>query len=177
MRRLILPKIYLNHFEAPLIFLVGPIKGAPFWQDKAIELIHSQNPEIYVVSPSNKVRPEYIMEQMTGDNARFLRQTLWERYYLELAAKKGSIVAFLPKEVEHLCGHAYARDTRGELGEFRGIMRYDKKFPLVIGAEKGFDGFSVLKDNFSVVCPGLKFFSSLEETCSEGVKLAIANFS
>jgi hypothetical protein len=36
MGKVIIPKTYVKDIEAPLIFLAGPVKGAPNWQDEAI---------------------------------------------------------------------------------------------------------------------------------------------
>ena len=47
---LIVPKYYLAHVGR-LIFLAGPIKGAPNWQDNAIELILDLEPSLFIASP------------------------------------------------------------------------------------------------------------------------------
>jgi hypothetical protein len=43
MAGVIIPKTYVTMITDPLIFLAGPILGAPNWQDKAIEILFSQN--------------------------------------------------------------------------------------------------------------------------------------
>jgi hypothetical protein len=69
-------------------------------------------------------------------------------------------------------GKDYARDTRGELGEWRGQLKHDKNVRFVIGAEQGFDGLDIIKCNSSAVSPGIEFYSTLEKTCEEAVRLA-----
>ncbi len=170
--RLILPKTYVRDIDNALIFLAGPIACAPLWQDKAIEIIHSKNPDIYIASPSKKLRMEYLDKAMPGDKTKFPKQLDWERYYLELASKKGVILFWLPKEKQHSCEKTYTRDTTGELGEWRGRLIYDKNIKLVIGGEVGFDGLDIIKRNYLAVKPDMKFHSGLEETCEEAVSLA-----
>lgn len=169
--RIILPKVYVPDIKEKIIFLAGPIKGAPKWQDKAIRIIHSQNPQIYLASPSKHLREEYLQSALKGDETKFPRQLNWERYYLELTSERGSIMFWLPKEESHFYDRAYARDTRGELGEWRGRLVYNSNIRLAIGGEELFDGLDVIKRNFTSLFPKMKFFSTLEETCAEAVRL------
>ncbi len=37
--------------DGPLIFLAGPIQGAPDWQSEAISIIHDIDPAIAIASP------------------------------------------------------------------------------------------------------------------------------
>ncbi|MBU2496842.1 MAG: nucleoside 2-deoxyribosyltransferase domain-containing protein [Nanoarchaeota archaeon] len=174
MGKLILPKTYIENIDDALIFLAGPIKGAPLWQDKAIELIHSQDPNIYIISPSKEIREEYLNNKLKGSENKFSTQLDWERYYLDLSLKKGVILFWLPKQKEN-CNKAYARDTLGELGELRGRLIYNKNIKLVIGGEEDFDGFDVIKRNYFAISPEMKFYSTLKETCQQAVKLTYPN--
>ncbi len=38
MAKVIIPKTYVKEVQTSLIFLAGPIRGAPNWQDEAIRL-------------------------------------------------------------------------------------------------------------------------------------------
>ena len=41
--------------EAPLVFLAGPIQGAPLWQEDAIKILAQLNPELWVASDRKSV--------------------------------------------------------------------------------------------------------------------------
>ena len=178
MPRLILPNQYVS-VDNPLIFLAGPMRGAPLWQDKAIEIISSKNPDIYIASPSKKLRTEYILDAIKGDDTKFSRQTNWEAHYIEYSSKNGAVIVWLPAQVFPMpinkrtgFPKPYARDTRGEYGELRGSMKYDKNIRFVVGYEENFDGWDVAKENFLRVSPNISFYSTLEDTCEEAVRLA-----
>src|SRR5262249_16051903 len=125
--KLILPKrmVKLVPEQWPIFFLAGPIKGGRSWQKNAAELLERLVGECFVASP------------LIFDGAdlpigipNFDRQLDWERHYLELGSERGCIVFWLPcEDRENPCpkDHPYARDTRGELGEWRGrLMNNDK---------------------------------------------------
>jgi hypothetical protein len=171
MDRVILPKKQVEIDDA-LIFLGGPITNAPLWQDRAIEILRSLDKSIYLASPHKRAETFDNKNNSKIQKDTFLKQLSWERHYLELASKNGAILFWLPVAQSHDCNRSYARDTRGELGEWRGRMAYDKEVKIVIGGEEGFDGFDIIKRNFLAVNPNLKFYSSLEETCLQALKLA-----
>ncbi len=180
-KRIILPKTYVLTDNASLIFLAGPIKGAPRWQDKGIETIHTINNQIYVVSPSNKVREEYLEDRLRGTKSDFPYQLNFERHYLKSASesKKGAIIFWLPKQREPMpinpetdFTQPYARDTRPETAGWGWkLLESNPKANVIVGGEEGFDGFDVIKRNFLAVKPDMKFYSTLEETCLEAIKL------
>jgi hypothetical protein len=102
----------------------------------------------------------------------FDKRLNWERHYLKIASRQGAILAWLPNETQHDCEKVYGRDTRGELGEWRGRLVYDSSIKLVLGGEPGFDGIEMIKRNFLAVSPDMKFYSTLEETCAEAARQA-----
>lgn len=51
MAGIIIPKTYVERVNEPLIFLAGPIRSAPNWQDTAIELLFAKRNDISVASP------------------------------------------------------------------------------------------------------------------------------
>ena len=74
--RLILPNTYLDNLNAPLVFLVGPIKLAPLWQDAAIEKISTTAPDLYIVSPSKHVREGFFKNSLRGEQYIYLRASI-----------------------------------------------------------------------------------------------------
>jgi len=179
--RLVLPKDCVE-LNAPLIFLMGPISGTLPWQDYAINTILEISKKVYVASPSKRLRTEYLDESIkTGKE--FDRQLDWEIFYLRRASdinRKGCILAWLPAQADEMPVQSftgrprvYARDTRAELGRWgTGALAYNPNHKIVVGGEAGFDGIDVIKRNFLDVKSDFKFYSSLEETCREAVRVA-----
>ena len=63
-------------------------------------------------------------------------------------------------------------DTRGELAEWRMRVKYEKA-RVVIGAEAGFIGLSMIQRNYwHVLGDDFPFYKSIEETADAAVKLA-----
>ncbi len=171
-KNVIIPKDYMENIPAPVIFLVGPMGGTAKWHDWAIDFIHSRDPGICVASPEPILSKKHLDNTLKGDMPDFERRLDWERNYLEVASMQGAILAWLPNETQHDCGKVYGRDTRGELGEWRGRLVYDSAIQIIIGGEPGFDGIEMIKRNFLAVYPDMKFYSTLEKTCAEAARRA-----
>src|SRR4051794_35861268 len=111
--KLLLPALY-EPIAGPLVFLAGPIHGAPDWQSQAIAVLQGIAPALHIACP-RRIRP-------TGP-FNFNAQVDWETHHLRRAAEHGAILFWLASEVEHDCGRAYAQTTRFELGEWK--MRHE----------------------------------------------------
>ncbi len=173
----IIPKTYVEDIPWPLIFLAGPIRGAPCWQDHAISLILSENKGIVIASPRGDIRDRIKPYILVGDDTYFLRQRAWERHYLDLAGKKhqsGAILFWLPGEIEHTCEKLYGAMTRLELGEWMTNYRHDPSVRFCVGTDGKFSELSTILYDLSLDAPDKKMFSTLEETCSEAVRLALS---
>jgi hypothetical protein len=181
--KIILPKRWLdiNPENDALFFLVGPIKGGDDWQYQAIEKLrqhnfHRKNLCIAVPCRYNAGHALYDFAVESSGHRTFEHQTPWERIYLELASKSnpGGIVAWLPRESTYkprTDGQPYARDTYGELGEWRGRMMSDPSIRFTLGVELGFLGLEVIQRNFdSALNRHFPIYSSLEETIDAAVK-------
>lgn len=120
-----------EEITGPLIFLAGPIQGAPDWQSEAIGLL-SVNPHVSIASPrrASQARGEFSDED-------YSLQVLWEWDHMSRAGENGVILFWLAREMVGVPGRAYAQTTRFELGEtvarhiFTGIR-------VVVGLEEGF---------------------------------------
>lgn len=145
----------------PIIFLAGPIQGAQDWQEEAIKIIHSLNPNIIIASP----RREYL----EGDFV-YEKQVDWETYYLRKAGKSGAIIFWMAKEFEHRHDRAYAQTSRFELAEWKVKHEWDGA-NIVVGVDNGFTGARYIKRRMAQDCPDLSVFDSLEATCKEAVAL------
>ncbi len=183
--QLILPKQFIEDGSAsyPTFFLAGPIKGGGDWQHAAcLELLEEvQDADFQVVVPC-RWKPEHPLYQHRCDGldeTRFSRQTTWERQCLEIAAKSvfgGCVIFWLPCESPNsprTDGHPYARDSYGELGEWRGRMMHEPDLRVVVGAEKDFPGLDVIHHNFErALNREFPIYETLEETIARAVELS-----
>lgn len=146
--------------KTPLIFLAGPIQGAPDWQSKATDIIHSQVPEIAIASP----RKEYPEGTFVYED-----QVDWETHYLSRAANFGATMFWLARQTEETPGRAYAQTSRFELGECK--MRHERDGAiLVVGIEDGFGNSRYIRRRLNQDCPDVPILDSLQATCVETVE-------
>lgn len=144
----------------PLVFLAGPIQGAPNWHREAIELM--KNPEIDIASPR--------YEGTKRNDDEYFDQIKWEHYHLEEAAKNGVILFWMAKEVKHACDRAYAQTSRYELGEAVTLHCW-KGIKIVVGIEEGFSNARYLRYTIPKRAPGIALCDTLEATCAKTLEL------
>ncbi len=158
--------------KAPMFFLAGPILGGGDWHVPMTQLLRSRFGDPVIANPSHypETHP-HRKEALPGSKGSFRYALEWERHFLAQAAGEawpsGCIIFWLAREsatAPRQDGAPYAMDTRGELGEWRGRLIGNRKVRLVIGAENGFPGLSIIKHNFEAVVPGFKIASTMEET-------------
>ena len=137
----------------PVIFLNGPIQGAPMWQPEAAKLILARQ-QIAIASP----RKDYSNETFVYE-----KQVDWETHFRQRAAKLGVHLFWLAKQVEDTPGRAYAQTTRLELGESKMLHERDG-INLVIGIEPGFGNERYIRRRFSQDCPDVPITDNLQET-------------
>jgi len=147
----------------PLIFLAGPIIGAPNWQQEAVNIIHRQNSDIIIASPRHldKKQDSFLLEQ----------QVDWESFHLNKAANNGVILFWLAKEIEHRCDRPYAQTTRFELGEWKTKQQNNDFMYLVVGIEDGFTNSHYIERRLQQDCPNVPISRKLEETCNNAIKM------
>ena len=178
MKKVIIPRSFVNlSNNVPLIFLAGPIRGAPIWQDEAIGLLFSKTKEdLVVASPRRGIRNGFSGYVVQGNGDGFPRQRAWELHYLERAAtgteRKGAIMFWLPGEKEHDCKKAYGAMTRIELGQWMTRYRFESPVRMCIGTDGKFSEIDTIRYDLDVNAPGLRVYDSLEETCSEALRIA-----
>lgn len=165
--------------EGSLIFLAGPIQGAPDWHSDALMLIRDLDPNVNIASPHRYV---------ANKPSEYSEQVDWETYHLDQAGYgQGCVLFWLAREERRdiidlirglidrwLAGEdarAHAQTTRIELSRWceriatRGVK-------VVIGIEKGFTGEKYIRYTFPKEYPGIQIVDSLEETCRIAVDLA-----
>lgn len=158
---LILPPDY-PEIEGQLIFLAGPIQGAPDWQQQAIDYLQQKAPALHIASPKR---------QYLGGAFDYETQVDWESYHLKRAAQQGVILFFLAKEQEHFCERAYAQTTRFELAEWKTRQLYEP-VKIVIGLEHGFTGERYIKHRLQQDNPQIPMVYSLALACEKCIELA-----
>jgi hypothetical protein len=171
MSNLILPNHEIE-VTKPVIFLAGPIRSAPEWQEEAIKylLTNFKNLDFNIASPTRetKIGGEYLLP---GEK-KFLRQRAWERHYLNLAADNGAILFWLPGEATHDCNKVYGAITRMELGQWMTNYRHDPSKKVCFGTDGKFPEMRTIEYDLELDCPDKKIFGTLEETCNEAIRLA-----
>ncbi len=157
----------------PVIFLAGPIRNAPHWQDDAIRYLLDKNVDVFVASPRRAIE-ESLKSFVELDNPGyelFPRQRAWEQYYLYQAADDGCILFYLPKEAEVKddLEKVYAHITMMELGEWIARHKANPSMNLVIATDGNFPEWSTIE--FELRTEGItSIFTSLEEGLDEVIK-------
>jgi hypothetical protein len=157
---LIVPPDY-PEVAGPLVFLAGPIQGAPNWQAEAIRRLGGLDPAIHVANPRRDYLPgEFVYDQ----------QVDWETHHLRRAGAAGVILFWLADEAAHDCGRAYAQTTRFELAEWK--VRHERDGAnLVIGLGPRFTGAKYIRRRFAQDCPRVPLCATLDEACRHAAAL------
>lgn len=160
--------------ELPVIFLAGPIRNAPKWQEEAIKILLEKNENVFVASPTRKVHPHLMpfMEVDKDEYEVFPRQRAWEQYYLNTASQKGCIIFNLPKEAEvkEFPDKIYAHITMMELGEWIARCKQDKEINLVICTDGNFSEWSTIEFEIKTELPMVPIVNSLEKAIETALK-------
>jgi len=130
-----------------IIFLAGPIQGAPEWQEDFIKTLEKEfkdsklSKNVVIANPKR-------LEDFNKEDFSYDEQVNWESYYLDKASKQGIIVFWLPVEKEKVKGRSYAQTSRFEIGEWFAKGQDIKDFKIVIGHEKDFEGVRYIGKKF-----------------------------
>jgi hypothetical protein len=177
------PTIIAKEPIEPFFFLMGPILGGNGWQQKACLEIEKHVPDATIAVPCRWERDHPFYKYFIGSDTFTTEQLSWERKYLELAGEKasdGCIIVWLPcesKKNPRNDGQPYARDTYGELGEWRGRLIHNPNLRITIGAESEFPGIDVIRRNYAQALGRNDYpiHSTLEETISHAVRVTRNN--
>lgn len=156
----------------PIIFLAGPIQGAPDWQAKAISQLAEDKSDVSFAIASPR------RTDVTWKNA-YDEQVEWETRYLKRAARDGVILFWLAKEETPIPGRSYAQTSRYELGEWLTAFKGCGCRHLVIGIEDGFTGAKYIRKraelhkldeiDYFTKAPKLTVRTSLAATCLDAI--------
>jgi hypothetical protein len=171
MGKVILPNTYVENIKFPLIFLAGPIRGAPDWQSKAIEILLAKNSNLFIASPRGRLKENIFQYIASGKQDYFPRQRAWERHYIDIASKKGGLMFWLPEQATDIGKKPYASMSRIELGEAIGRYREDNTTRFCAGCPGNFQDLDAIEDDLMAYAPRL-IYDTLEKTCDEVLRLA-----
>ena len=172
-RKVILPINELYECEK-LIFLAGPIIGAPFWQDSAIDIIQGLDSEINIACPTPH---ENVNKRHWKDNPLEVRDFVryandwpeveWQERYINQAREGGCLLFWLPRQEDFDTDYNYARTTRSEIAEQLYLPGN-----LVVGNDHAFQGADYIRYKLRKHRPETVICDTLEQTCREAVRLA-----
>lgn len=119
-----------DYSNKKIVFLAGPIKGAPDWQAQAIKDLADL--DIYVANPRRK----------NVQNFNLDLQVDWESKFLALA---DVIMFWIPPKDTDVTGRDYAQTTRFELSEWAAKTHYNREYKkIVVGIDNAFFGKSYI---------------------------------
>ncbi len=159
--RLVLQPPEIVGVEGEVIFLGGPIQGAPLWHPQAAAKVHGIDKSIVIASPSKGEAPREYEDKEQID---------WETHYLARAAFKGVVLFWLPEQVTPTPGRAYAQTSRFELGEWA-AKHQAGSVKLVVGLEPRFGNAPYIRRRFGQDYPDVPILSNLDDTCESAVEL------
>lgn len=147
--------------EKQVVFLGGPIQGAPDWQQEAIGTFDRLAGDLVVASPRKDYAPgEFVYEH----------QVDWETHFLRRAGRLGAVMFWLARQAEETPGRAYAQTSRLELGEMK-VRHQAKGEKLVIGIDEGFGNERYIRRRFGQDCPDVPILNNLQDTCAATLEL------
>jgi hypothetical protein len=157
----------ITPIDGPLVFLAGPIQGAPDWQAEALRWFADRAAALAVASP----RRQYPAHEFD-----YGAQVDWETHHLRRAAECGVILFWLAREAVPVPGRSYAQTSRFELAEWK--VRHERDgVRLVVGIEDGFSGARYIRHRFGRDCPRVPLVASLSAACAAAVELVGAPVS
>ena len=123
--------------DEEVVFLAGPIQGAPDWQSDFATRIMERRPGLVIATPRAPI-------DIQRDEFDFNAQVDWEDEHLWRAAKLGGIVFYFAaqdKALPYREGRAYAQTTRIELGKILGWRKF-MPLNLAVGFDLDYEGGS-----------------------------------
>lgn len=124
--------------DMPLVFLAGPVQGAPNYHDEFAETLLTGSDKIAVASPRRTP-----VDQIRFDSEE---QVEWEFESRDRAYELGVTGIWMAAQdmtdMTYPEGRAYAQTTRIEFGETVGRAIYNKDLLSVVGFEDGYNGGS-----------------------------------
>ena len=140
-----------------VVFLGGPIQGTWDWQALAASRLLEADSNLQIANPR---RPR------VGLGFNWKEQVDWESEHLALAARRGVVMFWLARELEHNPARAYAQTSRFELGEWSAKAAAGRA-KLAVGVEAGFSGERYIRRRLGQA--GLPVADSLDDVCAAAI--------
>ena len=166
------PKAYQPVSGGPVIFLAGPIHGAPPWQPHAFDLIRELDGTMIVVTPRRFHSPDHYRYRTTSTLQTFHRQRAWERHYMDMASQRGCVLFWLPGPAGPLDGMVYGATTRYEMGLWSSRFAHDSTVGLCVGTDGAFPTVHTIAYDLEHEMAGRTVHTTLEDTVRAAVETA-----
>lgn len=131
--RLLVPPHYTDvEDEPPIVFLGGPIQGAPDWQTPTADRLLAAHDQLLVASPRRTELDE---------NFNKRKQVEWELDHLWLAMQLGGVAFWFAAQDHSLpyrLGRPYAQTSRVEVGAVSMMQRIDPSTRVWVGFDKDY---------------------------------------
>lgn len=182
-RQIVLPHTLLPPCELEgkkIIFTAGPIPGGEDWQYRCIELLYQKAPgPLIVACPCRyKLGHPLFEHRAIGENDGIPSQVPWERHWLTLASKLGSILFWAPVEskINPRTLGEYATGTKREFYEWFYRTLDDPFVNIVLGAEADFPNIEEIALLFGgLLCnPPITLLHSLEAVVDAALERAFS---
>lgn len=154
-----------------LIFLAGPIQGAPDWQKEAIKTLSNsyiRSDTLHIANPrrAGGLDPDF-------NDEKYEEQVKWEKHHLRQAARQGAIIFWFAAQdlsLQYKEGRPYAQTSRIEFGRVMGWLDYNPAIEVAIGIEPDYEGGSERYFRGCAKEHYLPIFDTLGVVCEEAVK-------
>lgn len=129
--------------NTPLVFLEGPVQGAPDWQTPFAHTLLDTVPGIAVASPrATEAHQENFRSKDSDIKAQTSeRQVAYEFLARRLAFHYGTIAMWYASQdptIPYPTGRRYAKTTQIENGEVWGVLATQPDYPLIVGFDEEF---------------------------------------
>jgi hypothetical protein len=121
----------------PLVFLAGPIQGAPDFQSRFAGAVLQRRPDFVVATPR-------VPEELERGSFDYDTQVDWEERHLWRAAQLGGVAFWFAAQdpaLPYRRGRAYAQTSRIEIGLVVGWRRF-MALNLAVGFDPAYEGGS-----------------------------------
>jgi len=155
----------------PLVFLAGPIQGAPDWQKQAVDQFSDEwagGLSLHIANP----RRENSTQQDFDTTEKYRKQTRWERAHLFRAMSIGANVFWLAcrdLEIPYPKDRPYGQTTRFEFSMAYTEARAGRPIHISLGIEPGYKGsdkyYLDLADELN-----LPVYNALETTIADALE-------
>lgn len=150
----------------PLVYLAGPIYGAPDWHSDAIGML-GMNSELHIatlrraIEMNTEFSPTQLQDQMK-----------WADHFIRHALHNGIVMFWFPKPIAVIEQGGYGHTSRIELGATIEYLKNISTAHVVIGIQEGFVDEMRMKTLLSYHTPHILVETSLHDVCEKVLLLS-----